>query len=71
MNKSAEELYQEYRKTLNELVNTYCQCRDSHPYDQYPELVKSIELVNDCIDIWRGVARSIAARKYYQGGNNV
>lgn len=66
-NLTAKQLFQGYQKHLDSLINTYCQIRQNHPFDKYPELTKAIWRVSRCAEAWYWTAINLERQKYYQG----
>ena len=66
--KTAKELYHHYRIQYNNLINTYCQAKENHPLDRYPELARAIWRTGRCMEIWYCVALRLAQQKFFGGG---
>lgn len=67
-NQTAKDLFLFYKKQYDGLVNTYCQCKQNHPFEVYTQLSKAIWRVSRVMEVWHGVAVSNATRRYYEGG---
>jgi len=39
---TSKEIYMEYQKVIDRLINTYCQLKNNHPYDNFPLLTNKI-----------------------------
>lgn len=52
---TARELFQIYKRQYDELVNMYCQARDNHPFEKYPQMTRAIWRVGMLVDTWRRI----------------
>jgi len=63
-NQTAKDLFQFYKKQYDALVNTYCQVKKNHPFEQYPKLARAIWRVSRIMETWHGVAVVNAVQKH-------
>jgi hypothetical protein len=50
---TTKEIIKEYRNLHYDLVNSYCQMRESRPYEEFPRVRGLIDKVQSLLDLWR------------------
>lgn len=62
-NQFARDIYQEYYRRAQTLVNTYCQLKASHPFESWPKLAQEIWMVQTLVYVWATIAKDGARDK--------
>lgn len=62
-NEFSQEIHNQYRKTTQALVNTYCQCRNNHPYEEFPKLAQAIRAHQVLVEFWATMCQKLGGQK--------
>jgi hypothetical protein len=56
----ADEIAEEYKTKFSQLVNTYCQLKDSHQFNEFPKVSSAIWRVQALAEGWEAIACRLA-----------
>jgi hypothetical protein len=69
-NQYAVNILESYNQTSHQLVNTYCQLKDKHPYDSFAEFARAIWRAQMLVEIWQDIAAVLEGDPDFYYGEN-